>query len=168
MEQKAEIWTRDDRFTISTNKAYLDVDVIHKYLSEDSYWVNGISKELVKTFIETSSLCYGIYEGDPKGAKQVGFARVVTDFVRFSWLGDVFVLPEYQGAGLGKWLMSIIMEHSLLKGTAFNLSTKDAHTLYEKYGFQVVKDPGNKMIRPVNWDAVYEAHGLTKNAYSKG
>jgi ribosomal protein S18 acetylase RimI-like enzyme len=160
MEQ--QMWKRDDGFVISTNKKYLQEDVIHRYLSEESYWSKGIPKELVKKFIETSAVCYGIYKGNPEieEAAQVGFARVVSDFVRYSWLGDVFVLTEYQGSGLGKWIMSIIVEHPFLKGTAFNLSTRDAHILYEKYGFQLVKDPENKMMRPINWELIYEAYGL--------
>jgi GNAT superfamily N-acetyltransferase len=112
--------------------------MIHNFLSQESYWVKGIAKELVIASIENSILCYGIYKGNPTdgSAKQIGFARVVYDLVRFSWLGDVFVLPEYRGLGLSKWLMRVITEHPKLIGTSFQLATKDAHSLYEQFGFK--------------------------------
>ena len=147
-------------FFISTNKSYLDIDVIYHFLSEESYWLKGISKELVIAAIENSILCYGIYEGDPTSgpSKQIGFARVVSDLVRFSWLGDVFILPEYRGKGLSKWLMSVITEHPNLKGTNFHLATKDAHSLYAQYGFKPLDNIENRMARPFDWDAIYDGY----------
>lgn len=160
-----QLWTRNDEFTISTNKDYLDVEAIYQFLNKESYWANGIAKELVQAAITHSSLCYGIYEGNPSigQAKQVGFARVVSDFVRFSWLGDVFVLPEYRGKGLSKWLMSIIVEHRHLKGTSFTLATNDAHSLYAQFGFQPLGQMEKRMGRPLNWDEVYRGYKLTRN-----
>ncbi len=158
------LWTRDDGFAISTEKSYLDIEMIYQFLRDESYWAQAIRKELVSASIEHSTLCYGIYEGDPREgqAKQVGFARVVSDLVRFSWLGDVLVLPEYRGRGLSKWMMGIIVEHPKLKGTSFNLGTNDAHGLYAQYGFQPIDKVENRMARPVDWDAVYAGHGLEK------
>jgi GNAT superfamily N-acetyltransferase len=151
-------------FTISTNKCFLDTELIHNFLSKDSYWVNGITKELVISSIENSILCYGIFEGNPNvgSAKQVGFARVVSDLVRFSWLGDVFILPEYRGRGLSKWLMSVITEHPKLKGTSFQLATKDAHLLYAQYGFKPLGQIENRMARPLDWESVYEGYKINK------
>ncbi|MFO1444042.1 GNAT family N-acetyltransferase [Bacillus sp. Bva_UNVM-123] len=147
-------------FYISTDKNLLDVEVIYKYLSEESYWLKGISKELVIASIENSILCYGIYKGNPMSGSpnQVGFARVVSDLVRFSWLGDVFILPEYRGKGLSKWLMAVITEHPNLKGTNFHLATRDAHSLYAQYGFKPLDNIEKRMARPFNWEAIYDGY----------
>lgn len=163
MEEQT-LWTRSDGFTISSNKSHLDIETIFQFLHKESYWVKGIEKEFVISSIENSTLCYGIYEGNPLNdkAKQVGFARVVSDLVRFSWLGDVFVIPEFRGRGLSKWLINIIVEHPKLKGTSFNLGTKDAHSLYEKYGFKPLEQIERRMVRPLNWEAVYDGYGLKK------
>lgn len=163
-ENQKTIWTNNDGFTISTNKSFLDTEVIHNFLSNDSYWVKGIAKELVEASIENSILCYGVYEGTPKNGsvKQVGFARVVSDLVRFSWIGDVFILPEYRGLGLSKWLMSVITEHPKLKGTSFQLATRDAHSLYAQYGFKPLGQIENRMSRPLDWETVYKGYKINK------
>ena len=157
-------WKNDDGFTISTNKSFLDTEIIHNFLCNDSYWAKGIAKELVEASIENSILCYGVYEGNPNegSPKQIGFARVVSDLVRFSWIGDVFILPEYRGCGLSKWLMSIITEHPKLRGTSFQLATKDAHSLYAKYGFMPLGQIENRMNRPLDWQFVYQGYKLNK------
>ncbi|WP_440961615.1 GNAT family N-acetyltransferase [Paenibacillus nitricinens] len=162
MESEKTLWTNNDGFTISSNKSFLDIEVIYSFLSKDSYWVKGIAKELVVVSIENSTLCYGVYEGNPYDgpAKQVGFARVVSDLVRFSWLGDVFILPEYRGRGLSKRLMSIITEQPKLKGTSFQLGTKDAHSLYAQYGFKPIGQIENRMNRLLDWKVVYEAYKI--------
>lgn len=154
------LWTDKNGFTISTEKRFLDIEGIHNFLSNDSYWVKGISKELVQVSIENSILCYGIYEGNPNdgSVKQVGFARVVSDLVRFSWLCDVFVLPEYRGRGLSKWLIGVIVDHPKLKGTHFQLATKDAHSLYAQFGFKELGQIENRMARPLNWADVYKGY----------
>lgn len=158
------LWTNNDGFTISTEKSFLDIDVIFNFLSRDAYWVKGITKELVVASIENSILCYGVYDGNPNDGpyKQVGFARVVSDLVRFSWLGDVFILPEYRGRGLSKWLMSVIIEHPKLKGTSFQLATKDAHSLYAQYGFKPLGQIENRMIRSLDWEVVYQGYKINK------
>ncbi|MFE8702277.1 GNAT family N-acetyltransferase [Cytobacillus sp. FJAT-54145] len=157
---KETIWTHDD-FFISTDKSLLELEVIYRFLHHDSYWAKGIDRNLVEEAIRNSILCYGVYEGTLEQRKLVGFARVVSDLVRFSWLGDVFILPEYRGRGLSKWLMSIIIEHPQLKGTSFNLSTEDAHALYQKYGFKPLTKIENRLARPLDWEAINE--GLNIN-----
>jgi len=131
-------------FTINTDKDTLDIPVIHEYLSTRSYWAAGRSLECVEKSIE-NSLCFGVY----KGENQIGFARVVTDFATFSWLCDVFILEDYRGRGLGKWLISTLVEYQGIKGsTRFFLATKDAHNLYSKYGgFEKITMPEKLMVK---------------------
>ncbi len=129
----------------SDNKDLLQLDVIHNYLSKESYWAKGISKELVKRSIE-GSFCFGAYRAN----KQIAFARVITDNASFGYLADVFVLEEYRGKGVSKVLMKFIMDHKALKGLRrFMLATKDAHSLYEKFGFKALATPERFMeIKP--------------------
>ena len=131
-------------FSISTNKEYLDVDVIHNFLSQEAYWSKGIPKETVIKSIENTSLCFGVFKGDisHEVSQQVGFARVISDLVTYAYLCDVFILPEYRKLGLSKWLMDIITNHSDLQGVRrFMLATNDAHALYSKYGFEQIGSP---------------------------
>ena len=124
-------------FIISTDRRRLQLEVVHKYLSEESYWARERTLEQTATAIK-NSLPFGVY----KGENQVGFARVVTDYATFAYLGDVFVLPEYQGKGLGKFLMETILAHPDLQNfRRWILATKDAHTLYEKFDFSALKFP---------------------------
>ena len=119
-----------DGFTISTEKEKLDIDVIHSFLNR-TYWAEGISKEIIKRSIE-GSLCFGVFENN----KQVGFARMITDKATFAYLADVFIIEEYRGRGLSKWLMEVIMSHPDLQGLRrMVLVTKDAHGLYKQFGF---------------------------------
>lgn len=127
-------------YTISTNNAKLDVEVIYTYLSKSSYWAQGRTKRQVQLTID-HCLCFGVYQDE----KQVGFGRVLTDHAVFAWLMDVFILPEHQGQGLGKLLMTTIVNHPELQGiSSFGLATKDAHGLYEQYGFTSI----DKLERP--------------------
>jgi len=136
-------WRRDD-YEISTDKSRLDLELIHNYLSNDSYWATGRSREVVERSIE-NSLPFGIYTQNG----QVGFARIVTDYATFAWVADVFVLPEHRGRGLSKWLMEVIIAHPRLQGfRRWVLSTKDAHGLYEKFGFIPLHRPERGMERP--------------------
>lgn len=122
-------------FSISTDKERLDLAVIHGYLSRESYWAQGISEELVRRSI-AGSVCFGVYD-DTTGA-QVGFARLITDHATFGYLCDVFILPAFQGRGLGKRLVGAIEAYLLPLGCRrWGLVTKDAHTLYEQFGFEV-------------------------------
>ena len=119
-----------DRFFISTEKEKFDIDLIHSFLTR-SYWAEGISKEVIKKSIE-GALCFAVFEND----KQIGFARMITDKATFAYLADVFIIEEYRGLGLSKWLMKFIMAHPDLQGLRrMMLATRDAHALYKKFGF---------------------------------
>ncbi len=136
-------WSRDG-YEIDTDRRRLDVALIHKFLSESTYWATGRPVEVVRRSIE-NSMPFGIY----CGAAQVGFARVITDFATFAWIADVFVLPEHRGKGLSKWLMETILSHPELQGfRRWVLGTRDAHPLYAKFGFAPLRRPERWMERP--------------------
>jgi N-acetylglutamate synthase-like GNAT family acetyltransferase len=138
-----DIWINKG-FTISTNKEYLNVDLIHNFLSQEAYWSKGILKETVIKSIENTTLCFGVYKGEigNEVIEQVGFARVITDLATYAYLCDVFILPDYRKLGLSKWLMDIITNHSRLQEVRrFMLATNDAHALYSKYGFEQIGSP---------------------------
>jgi GNAT superfamily N-acetyltransferase len=163
MNNGHRVVTNNAGFTISTDKHFLDVETIYHFLHDESYWAKEITRELVETTIQNSVLCYGIYDGNPEeGARQVGFARVVSDLVRFAWLGDVFIIPEYRGRGLGKWLIDTITNNPNLKGVSFQLATGDAHSLYAQYGFHPLDQVERKMERSINWAKIYEGYGIEK------
>lgn len=137
-----ETWRNGD-FLISTDPSLLDVAVIHTWLSESSYWVPGIPFDVVKRGIE-GSLNFGLYaEG---GKRQIGLARIITDYATFAYVCDVFVLDAYRGRGLGVWLMECVAAHPRLQGLRrWMLGTKDAHELYRKTGFVPVAAPDRWM-----------------------
>jgi len=130
--------------TISTNKARLDVRLIHDFLSHSSYWAQGRPIEQVRTSIR-NSLCFGIYDRQA----QVGFARVVTDYAAFAWLCDVFILESHRGRGLGKELIQAVVEYPALRDLRLMiLATRDAQGLYSEYGgFRTIEAPDRWMIR---------------------
>ncbi len=124
-------------FTISTDKSKLDLNVIHHYLSQESYWSKDIPMERIQKSID-NALCFGIFHGD----QQVGYAKVISDFSTMAYLGDVFVLETYRGQGLSKWLMETIMSHPELQDLRrWMLLTADAHELYQKYGWKPIASP---------------------------
>lgn len=136
-------WERGD-YLISTDRARLDIELIHEFISTKTYWAVGRAREIVQRSID-HSLPFGIY----KGNDQVGFARVVTDYATFAWIADVFVLPEHRGRGLSKWLMEVILAHRELQGfRRWVLATKDAHSLYARFGFIELHRPERWMERP--------------------
>jgi GNAT superfamily N-acetyltransferase len=125
-----------DRFTISTDPARLDVETICDFLKR-AYWANTRPREKTERAL-ANSLVFGVYEG----SKQIGLARVVTDYSIFAYLCDVFIHEDYRAHGLGKWLMQTIMEHPELQDVRrWLLATSDAHDLYKKYGFTPIADP---------------------------
>ena len=133
--------------TVSVDKSLLDFGFIHRYLTEESYWAGNMPASLLETAIE-NSLCFGAYD-EATGA-QIGFARVVTDQATFAYLCDVFVAPESQGAGVGKALIAAVSEHLTPLGLRrWALVTRDAHTLYEKFGFEHAPE-GQWMQRKFN------------------
>ncbi len=134
---------RRGEFLISTDRARLDLDVIHGFLT-NCYWAKGVPREVVARSIE-HSLCFGVYDGS--GA-QVAFARVISDFATIAYVGDVFVLESRRGRGLGKRLMEAITAHPSLQGLRrWILTTRDAHGLYSQVGFAPVKFPERYMER---------------------
>lgn len=136
-------------FYISTDKSKMDIETIHQYLSEESYWAKGVPREIVEKSI-ANSFCFGVFYQ----SKQVGFAKVITDFTTIAYLGDVFILEEFRGLGLSKLLMENIMNHPELQGLRrWILLTADAHELYKKFGWSDIKEPAR-------WMEVY-----TKNPY---
>lgn len=138
MQFEIQEYHRDD-YTISTDPARLDLALIHDYLSNRSYWVPGIPFSYVEEAAR-HSLNFGLYHR----GRQIGYARALTDYVRFAYLMDVFVLEEYRGQGLGKWLMACVFEHPGLKRVRrWMLTTWDAHGLYAQYGFTPLERPDN-------------------------
>ena len=128
--------TQRDNFTISTDPGRLDIDAICEFL-ERAYWANTRPRERTERAIQ-NSLVFGVYDGE----RQIGVARVVTDYSIFAYLCDVFIREEYRLHGLGKWLIQTIMEHPDLKDMRrWLLVTNDAHGLYRQFGFTSIEDP---------------------------
>jgi GNAT superfamily N-acetyltransferase len=126
---------------ISTDRARMDVELIHRYLSQESYWAPGIPRDLVERAIE-HSLCFGAFAGDA----QIGFARVITDFATFAYVADVFVLQSHRGRGVSKALMKAVRTHpELQRLRRWHLLTRDAHGLYQQFGFREVATPARHM-----------------------
>ena len=149
MEKNYEL--QNGNYTISTNKEKIDIDVVHKFLSKDSYWAENIPKDIVERAIK-NSLCFGIYYKET----QVGFARAVTDKATFMYLADVFILHAHRGKGLSKWLMQTIHAHPELQGLRrMMLTTKDAHGLYAQFGWQPLNDDLAKRIMLINRPGLY-------------
>jgi len=130
-------------FLISDDPNRLQIQVIHKYLSEDSYWAQGVPMSIVEKSI-ANSLCFGVYhEG-----QQIGFARMITDRATFGYLADVFILPDFRKQGLSKWLMEVILAHPELQTLRrMCLMTQDAQGLYAQFGFHVFEFPERFMVR---------------------
>ncbi len=133
----------DSNFEISTDRRRLDVAMIYRFLSEQSTWAVGISRDIVERSID-NSLCFGGFVD----GRQVAFARVVTDYATFGNMVDVFVLPEYRGCGYSKRLVQAIVDHPSLQGLRrFMLATSNAHGLYERFGFTCLAKPETMMER---------------------
>ena len=127
----------NSHYTISTDKGKLDISLIHQFLSQESYWAQNVPVDVVERSIE-NSLCFGVYRQE----QQVGFARVITDQATFAYMADVFILPEHRGKGLSKQLIETISNWPTLQGLRrWVLATRDAHTLYEQFGFTALDKP---------------------------
>ena len=128
-------------YEISTDNHRLNIEVIHNFLAEESYWSVGIPRSTVERAIQ-NSLCFGVY----LRTDQVGFARIVTDRSTFALLADVFILSAHRGKGLSKWLMRCVIEHEDLQGLRrLLLLTSDAHGLYRQFGFKELGSPSRFM-----------------------
>jgi GNAT superfamily N-acetyltransferase len=135
--------TQAGEYLISDDPALIDIDVVHRWLSEDSYWSRGRTRQTVERSI-AHSIPLGVYHH----GVIVGFARVVTDRSTFAWLCDVFVTPEHRNAGVGKALVAAAVGHpDLAEIKRFVLATADAHDLYRQYGFEIIERPERWMIR---------------------
>lgn len=133
-------------YSLSDDPAQLDRALIHRWIHDDSYWAAGVPEDVQRRAIE-HSLNFGVYDGEP-GTRQVGYARVVTDTATFAWLCDVFVLEGHRGKGLATWLVEAVVAHSELQGLRnMMLGTRDAHSLYERFGFERVEGSGRYMRR---------------------
>jgi GNAT superfamily N-acetyltransferase len=142
-------WQRDG-FVISTDPDRLDLDLVHAYLRDESYWAAGIPRDLCDRSI-AASLPFGLYDG----RRQIGFARVVSDRAAVAYLADVFVLAEWRGRGLGTWLVATVLSHPDLEPIrTFVLGTDDAHELYRRFGFTEA-DPGRWMVRSIPPESLY-------------
>lgn len=127
-------WQRDG-YSISTDRERLDRELIHRFL-RSAYWSENVPRAIVDRSI-AHSLPFGLYD---ESGDQVGFARVVTDRAVFAYLGDVFIVEGHRGRGLGRWLVETVLSHPDLRGLRrIALATRDAHGLYDRYGFR----PGN-------------------------
>lgn len=134
---------RKDEFEIDTNRKRMDIDLIHAFLNEESYWAKGRSRETIERSVR-NSVSFGIYDG----SRMVGFGRVITDYATFAWIADVFVIREYRGKSLSKYLMEVMLSHPRLQRfRRWVLATRDAHELYRRYGFHELKRPERWMER---------------------
>jgi len=141
---------KDREYTISTDPAWLDVYKVHQYIAGDTYWAKGRSLATMEKAIN-NSLCFGLYYLD---MEQIGFTRVITDYATYAYLADVYVDPDFRGRGLGKWLVRCALEHPELREIVhWGLRTRDAHTLYTRYGFTQLANPDSVMERRV---AIFE------------
>lgn len=129
------------KLELSDDKQLLDVELIHTFLNQQSYWAKGISLERVVVSLE-NSLCIGAY----LGKQQVGFVRVITDYATYANIKDVFVVPEYRGNGIARELMRFTLAHPHLQGLRrITLTSTGARALYEKFGFTALKNPETYM-----------------------
>ena len=128
-----------DQYVVSTDPALLDVDTIHRFLSEESYWARGRERDVQERLVHDASRVVGLY----RDGRQIGFARAVTDGVAFVYLADVYVLPEYRGRGLGEELVREMIENGPLAHLKWLLHTTDMYPLYRKHGFDA---PGPKVM----------------------
>ena len=122
-------WQRDE-YLLHDDKLRLDLDAVCALL-HSTYWAADRSRELIEQSIQ-HSLCFGLFHA----GQQIGFARTVTDSATFAWICDVIVAPEHRGRGLGKWMVECVMAHPDLKTATLVLRTRDAHSLYERFGFE--------------------------------
>lgn len=137
--------SQHEGYLLSDDPARLDVDAVHAYLSKDSYWAQGVAREVVERSLR-HSLCLGIYTA---AGEQVGLARVVTDYATFAWLCDVYVLDAHRKRGLSKAAVRMITEHPRLQSVRrIGLATRDAHGLYAQFGFAPIAHPESQMSRP--------------------
>jgi GNAT superfamily N-acetyltransferase len=121
-----------DGYEVDDDRNRIDVDVVHRYLAEEAYWSRGRTRDTIERLVRESTRVIGAY----RAGEQVGFARVVSDGSNMAWLGDVFVLSEHRGRGLGVELVREAVEHPAHRALTWFLNTRDAHSLYARFGFR--------------------------------
>jgi len=129
-------------YEVDDDRGRVDVDMVYRYLSEEAYWVRGRDRATIERLVRESTRVIGVYLGD----QQVGFARVISDGTSVAWLGDVFVLAEHRGQGLGEELVRESVEFPEHRDVQWYLNTRDAHALYARFGFEPASD--RTMVRP--------------------
>jgi GNAT superfamily N-acetyltransferase len=143
---------RKNEYHITTDPSLLDIEMIHEFLSKRSYWAQNIPRVVVERSI-ANSLCFGLFQNK----EQVGFARVVTDKATFAYLADVFILEDYRGKGLARWLMETIQAHPELQGLRrWMLGTRDAHGFYEQFGWTILDEDTRKRFMQRHNKNVYQ------------
>ncbi len=144
----AEEWRRDG-FLISTDHKRLDRDLIWNFVS-NAYWGKHLSREIFDRSVDNATV-FGLYvagDGYSAGDRQIGFARVLSDFSRVAWLSDVFVLEDFRNQGLGRWLVDTALTYPPFIGLdRWFLGTSDAHEFYRSFGFREFTDPKRYMLR---------------------
>lgn len=130
------MWRKGDYF-ISTDRSLLDHDAIHEFLSVESYWGRGRSRDFVRKSLDNSAYCFGVYHENGLSRQQVGFARVVSDLTTFGYLADVFILSDHRGKGLGKWLLDTIINHPELSEVRRLALFTATPKFYREFGFTV-------------------------------
>ena len=131
-----------DGYEVDDDRGRVDVAMVHRYLSEEAYWVRGRDRATIDRLVRESTRVIGVYLTE----EQVGFARVISDGTSVAWLGDVFVLAEHRGRGLGEELVREAVEYPEHRDVQWYLNTRDAHALYAKFGFEAPSD--RTMVRP--------------------
>lgn len=134
-------WFRGE-YTVTTERERIQRTIVIDYIVNRSYWGKGRTQEQMNRAID-NSICFSLFRVDA----QIGFARVITDYGTMFYLADVFVLEERRNMGLGKWLVECVLDYPPIRNLKGMLNTKDAHSLYEKYGFKILDDPHSTMIR---------------------
>jgi GNAT superfamily N-acetyltransferase len=143
---------RFDDVIVSSDKALLNIEFIHQYLSEESYWAKNIPLTTVQLAID-NSICFGVY----KKNIQIGFARVVTDKATFAYLADVFIVADYRGKGYAKLLIKTVHSHPELQELRrWYLTTRDAHSLYEQFGWQLINEELKTRIMTISKPNIYK------------
>jgi GNAT superfamily N-acetyltransferase len=133
-----------DGYELDDDRNRVDVDAVHRFLSEEAYWVPGRSRETIERLVHDSTRVIAAYAAD---GELVGFCRVMSDASNMAWIGDVFVLPEHRGRGIGVEIVREAVEDPRHRDCLWYLNTRDAHELYERFGFASA-DPGRTMVRP--------------------
>ncbi len=139
-------WEGPDGYWVSDDSSLVDVDLVHGWMSEQSYWANGRTHEVMARSIE-HSLVLGLYTA---GGEQAGFARLVTDCATFAWLCDVFVAAEHRGTGTGSFLVQTAVGHPDVAGIRQLLMATPGRSLYRRHGFGDLRSPERWMERPAS------------------